>query len=33
VRVINPGALHRAKVPTVAVLDTVSDVLEHIVVR
>ena len=33
VRVINPGALHRAKVHTVAVLDTGSDVLEHIVVR
>jgi putative phosphoesterase len=33
VRVINPGALHRAKVHTVAVLDTVSGVLEHIVVR
>ena len=33
VRVINPGALHRAKVHTVAVLNTVCDVLEHIVVR
>jgi hypothetical protein len=32
VRVINPGALHRAKVHTVAVLDTAGDVLEHIVV-
>jgi len=32
VRVINPGALHRAKVHTVALLDTANDVLEHIVV-
>lgn len=32
VRVINPGALHRAKVHTVALLDTETDVLEHIIV-
>ena len=32
VRVINPGALHNAKVPTVAVLDTDTDMLEHVVV-
>jgi putative phosphoesterase len=32
IRVINPGALHRAKVRTVAVLDTETDVLEHIIV-
>ena len=32
VRVINPGALHRARVHTVAVLDTATDVLEHVVV-
>jgi len=32
VRVINPGALYRAKLHTVAVLDTETDVLEHIVV-
>lgn len=32
VRVINPGALYRAKVHTVALLDTETDVLEHIIV-
>jgi len=33
VRVINPGALHHAKRHTVAVLDTDTDKLEHIVIR
>ena len=32
VHIINPGALHRAKVHTVAILDTKTDVLEHIIV-
>ena len=32
VRVINPGALHAAAVPSVAVLDTDTDTLEHIIV-
>jgi len=32
VRIINPGALHRAKMHTVAVLDTDTDVLEHVLV-
>jgi putative phosphoesterase len=32
VRVINPGALRHAKVHTVAVLDTETDMLEHILV-
>ena len=32
VRVINPGALHRAKVHTLALLNTETDVLEHIIV-
>jgi len=32
VRVINPGALHHAKLHTVAVLDTETDMLEHILV-
>jgi uncharacterized protein len=32
VRVVNPGALFRAKMHTVAVLDTDADVLEHIIV-
>ena len=32
VRVINPGALCRAKIHTVAVLDTDDDVLEHVIV-
>ncbi len=32
IRVINPGALHRAKVHTLALLNTETDVLEHIIV-
>lgn len=32
IRVINPGALHNAHPPTVAVLDTATDHLEHIIV-
>jgi len=32
VHVVNPGALHRAKVHTVAVLDTETDVGEHVIV-
>ena len=32
IRIINPGALHRAKVPTIAVLDTETDMLEHVLV-
>ena len=32
-RVINPGALHHAKVHTIAMLDTDTDMLEHIIVH
>jgi len=32
VRVINPGALHNAKVHTLALLNTETDILEHIIV-
>lgn len=32
IRVINPGALYRAKIHTVAILDTETDVVEHIIV-
>ncbi len=32
IRIINPGALHRAKIHTVALLDTDTDVLEHVIV-
>jgi len=32
VHVINPGALHHAKIHTVALLDTETDVVEHIIV-
>ena len=33
VRVINPGALHHAKVHSIAILDTDTDMLEHILVH
>jgi hypothetical protein len=31
-RIINPGALHRARPHTIAVLDTTADTVEHIVI-